>query len=62
MKKPQKMDTKTWTEVKRYFDKIYESDRCPTTPYFKGFWEIKGSYCGDIRCMRFYDDGMVTER
>ena len=56
MKKPQRMDTKTWLEVKKHFDKIYETD------HFIDFWEVKGSYCGDVRCMRFYENGMVCER
>ena len=62
MKKPKNMPKDTWELVSRNFDKIYETDRCPTTPYFKGYWEVRGSFCGDMRCMRFYDDGMVGER
>ena len=56
MRKPEKMPKNTWALVKEYFDKIYETD------HFMDFWEVKGTYCGDIRCMRFYENGMVTER
>lgn len=24
--------------------------------------EIRGMYCGDMRCYRYYDNGLVTER
>ncbi len=58
MKKPAGIDKETWAKVRASFDKIYDSYR----DNYRGFWEIKGSYCGDMRCMRFYDSGLVTER
>ena len=43
-------------KAKRDFDEIYD--------VYEGrdFVEINGSFCGDLRCYRYYDNGMVAER
>lgn len=56
MKKPDRMPNSIWVLVKDNFDKIYEAEN------WMDYWEVRGSYCGDMRCMRFYSNGMVTER
>jgi hypothetical protein len=43
-------------KVKSYMDKIYDKYRGDN------FWEVKGSRGGDTLRMRFYDDGLVTEK
>ena len=47
---------KAMKKAKEDFDKIYEVYEG------YGFVEVRGSYCGDMRCYRYYDNGTVTER
>lgn len=42
--------------VKSYMDKVIEKYRG------ENFWEVVGKRSGDVLRMRFYDDGLVTEK
>lgn len=43
-------------KAKEYMDKIFEKHRC------NDFWEVIGKRGGDSLRMRFYDNGLVTEK
>ena len=42
--------------VKEYLDKVLEKHRG------NDFWEVIGKKGGDVLRMKFYDNGMVTEK
>ena len=58
MRKSANMKPETEAKIKDNFEEIYDI----YYDAYSKFWEVKGTMGGDIRCMRFYDSGMVTER
>ena len=53
--------SEVYEQIRKDFDEIYETYNGFDVHLGK-FLEVKGSYCGDMRCYRYYENGMVTER
>ena len=43
-------------QIKEDFDVVY------TKEMWSNYVEVKGEYCGDMRCYRYYSNKVVTER